>query len=492
MVDVLGPSVHQETFPPEIDVYRVPHNRMKQLVTSVIQILPQIQESLNFEQSILEKTLQIVYTTMWELKTHEIIENTFIMNKLKERLHARQVYNQFVCNCHEDSDLIKIIDLVELVYSSSEQGDRTFYWQKLQEAIYEFLDDFLPHMEEEENIFQPLLNEYFDYEELKQLKDTVLVQHKEWKVKVEAEKSLKHFKRSEDHEKNKDIKKDDYCKEVFKARSKDSLIEKLPDEILHEIFSYISDPRDISNASMVCNRWNTISKTPQFWKNLPLSQWERGIWTFYNVDLYELLLVEKHHDEDDHPSSLLYDGVQELLPSVGVGTRYLSVSGSKGITNKQMRNILKNVPGLIELDCSYTNLCHLAFNDLDIKLSKLQKLDMSGCTNVSDHMVECIVKCIASENVCLTWLSVSGCDLLTEKCLQYLTLVSSGLEWVDFSGCYRMSGAMLKQFTDGCQNLKSEFISYCSLLEDGPDPTLANGCNNTDCQVRKCCQTYQN
>lgn len=28
---------------------------------------------------------------MWELKTHEIIENTVIMNKLKERLQSRKV-----------------------------------------------------------------------------------------------------------------------------------------------------------------------------------------------------------------------------------------------------------------------------------------------------------------------------------------------------------------------------------------------------------------
>ena len=160
-----------------------------------------------------------------------------------------------MCNCHEDSDLVKIIDLVEMVYSSSESNDRTFYWQKLQEAIYKFLDDFLPHMEEEENIFQPLLNEYFDYDELKQIKDTVLIQHKEWKVKVDAEKSLKHFKRShEGHEENKEENKDTYCQEVFKTVSLESVTENLPDEILHEIFSYITDPRDFGRASMVCHR----------------------------------------------------------------------------------------------------------------------------------------------------------------------------------------------------------------------------------------------
>jgi len=490
MVEVLGPSIYQENFPPEIDVYRIPHNRMKQLVTSVMQILPEIQESLYFEQSILEKTLQVVYTTMWELKTHEIIENTVIMNKLKERLQSRKVYNQFVCNCHEDSDLIKIIDLVELVYSST-SADRNFYWQKLQEAIYDFLDDFLPHMEEEETIFQPLLNQYFDYNELKQLKETVLLQHKEWKVKVEKEKSLKHFKRSHNNEPGDETSQDSYCREVLNTTSPDSLTEQLPEEILHEIFSYLLDPRDLSRASMVSQRWNCVSKTLTFWKNLPLSQWERGIWSFSNVDLYDILLAEKASDEDSGHCGV-YDHILELLPTIGAGTRALSVSGSKLITNTQMKNLLKNVPGLRELDISYTNLCHVSFNDSAISLHSLEKLDMSGCRYVTDLMVELITNKIKTQGHSLKWLSLSGCDQLTDKSLKYLEEISSELSCADFSGCYRMSGGALKQFTDGCKYLKAEFISYCNLLEDGPDPAQASGCNNSDCDIRLCCVNYQN
>ena len=37
-------------------------------------------------------------------------------------------------------------------------------------AVYEFMEEFLPHMEEEENTFQPLLCKYFNYEELKLIK----------------------------------------------------------------------------------------------------------------------------------------------------------------------------------------------------------------------------------------------------------------------------------------------------------------------------------
>ena len=92
---------------------------------------------------------------------------------------------------------LSIIDLVESIYSSLDKTSRTFYWQRLQGEtshinltlfiqfpcfssiffvfcrllynvqayefageIYQFLEDFDQHMEEEESIFQPLLNQY--------------------------------------------------------------------------------------------------------------------------------------------------------------------------------------------------------------------------------------------------------------------------------------------------------------------------------------------
>ena len=43
MADILSSPLHQEQFPAEIDVYKIPHNRMKQLVSSITEALPEIQ-----------------------------------------------------------------------------------------------------------------------------------------------------------------------------------------------------------------------------------------------------------------------------------------------------------------------------------------------------------------------------------------------------------------------------------------------------------------
>ena len=254
--------------------------------------------------------METMYTIIWELKTHEMIENTIIMKQLRERLLARKIHNQSVCNCHEDSDLLNIIDLVESVYSSTTDTERNFYWLKLQESLYEFLEEFVPHMEEEENTFQPLLNQYFDYEELRQLKETVISLHEEWKEKLSSEKSLKRFKR--------DSESLD-CQVEVKKRKAESLAEDLPEELVLQIFGFLSDPRDLARAGQVCRRWRQVSRSAQFWRHLPLSQWQRHIWTWDSRDLFENIQEEwKHPERALEEDSPFYDEFLPLLEEIGM------------------------------------------------------------------------------------------------------------------------------------------------------------------------------
>ena len=105
-----------------------------------------------------------------------------------------KVYNEVVCNCHEDSKLLDVISLVETVYQADTQRERVKYGRRLQKAIRIFLKDFTHHMEEEESIFQPLLVENFDSKELKDMKEIVQKQHSLFREKVKSEKSLKALK----------------------------------------------------------------------------------------------------------------------------------------------------------------------------------------------------------------------------------------------------------------------------------------------------------
>jgi hypothetical protein len=69
-----------------IDLFVVPHTRMRDLVSwplSEVAAAADVQD--------LEPCLQAVYEAMWELKTHEYIENNYIMNRLKARLQTKRV-----------------------------------------------------------------------------------------------------------------------------------------------------------------------------------------------------------------------------------------------------------------------------------------------------------------------------------------------------------------------------------------------------------------
>jgi len=177
-----------------LNLFRIPHSRMKELVSWPLKeaaAIPDLDD--------LEPSLQAVYEAMWEVKSHEYIENHFIMDRLKARLQKRQVYNELVCNCHEDSMLLEVIGLVENVYTAQTQTERCMYGRKLQKKIRCFLEDFVTHMEQEEAVFQPLLDQNFEPQELEQMNQKVIEQHNFYREKIK-EKKLKAVKRKIDQE----------------------------------------------------------------------------------------------------------------------------------------------------------------------------------------------------------------------------------------------------------------------------------------------------
>jgi len=317
------------------DVFRIPHSRMRELVNSPLAeaaSVPDVQD--------LQPSLQAVYEAMWELKSHEIIENEYIMDTLKARLQARQVFNEAVCNCHEDSVLLEVIGLVEKVYMANTQKERCMYGQKLQRAIRNFLDDFIHHMEQEEATFQPLLAEHFDDTELEAMNKTVTEQHAIYKEKIKTEKSLKAVKRKlsdevfkqddfgldtlrfkksycQEVKERKETKKEDQAVlEVIKSEvsiqdilTKDkatisqcegdrreksvtealalakqnekelSSAELIPQEILMTLFAHLS-PKELISCSAVCRSWREVALSPTLWQAIYPTQWARGNWSF--------------------------------------------------------------------------------------------------------------------------------------------------------------------------------------------------------------------
>jgi hypothetical protein len=70
-----------------------------------------------------------------------------------------QVHNSAVCNCHKDDQFSPLIDLVDSGYiyinSHKTTSDKLNYGVKLRKALKEFAKEFLPHMNEEEEVRMP-------------------------------------------------------------------------------------------------------------------------------------------------------------------------------------------------------------------------------------------------------------------------------------------------------------------------------------------------
>jgi len=493
MVEVLSsPTVDfRSLIPDEVDVYTDPHTRMKELVTSAAESIQMELSNLNFQER--EEILQNVYAIMWELKTHEIIENVYIMNKLKERLAALQIYNQLVCNCHEDSTVLQIIDLVERIHGCG-CGDlmvATLYWNRLQNAVSEFLEEFLPHMEEEENTFLPLLCKYFDYDELKEIKETVLIQHQVWKLRVQQEKNVYNLKENLQAEELKEHKKSSsYCEKLKDlAEYEKASFNLIPDEIILQIFGFLS-PQDLMASSQVCSRWRGLAVKPEFWRSLPLNLWEQGSFhswkpnEFYPEDLCSTSCQQDDYEMECDSTAFFYEKFERFLPQIGPHVRHIYLSGSKMITNHFLNNILQACEEASYLDVSYTNVSDYGMQKIcDLKLTHL---NLAGTNGITDSTIATLSKSKSE----LTYLNLSGCSQLTDTAVMKLYNFTDSLTFLDLSGCFRLTGSVMNALTAQCFNLIPENLYYCNMIQDGPYPLECNGCDNIDTDARICCLKY--
>eukprot|EP00096_Caligus_rogercresseyi_P015300 TRINITY_DN7754_c0_g1_i1.p1 TRINITY_DN7754_c0_g1~~TRINITY_DN7754_c0_g1_i1.p1 ORF type:complete len:412 (+),score=161.23 TRINITY_DN7754_c0_g1_i1:614-1849(+) len=405
-------------------------------------------------------------------------------------------------------------------------------------------------MTEEEQVFQPLLDKYFDEKELETLLSTVLEQHRLWKEKVSAEKSLKLVKRKREHTDDEDdyiaeiaaSKLDtlrfrrSYCEEVndffgrsFTSSVNDCVLENLPNEILLRVFGYLS-PRDLLLVcSRVSRRWNRLYTSPALWANVFPVMWSRGHWSFTYDETFmaikdedreftapELLIYhqEDTFDEDDDnnnapliiksESSKKDDGEAlflrrmsiHFLPKIGSGVKRLILSGSRSLSSFTARSFLMKTPNVIHLDMSYSSqIDDDVFKGLRryAALRKLRSMDLSGCKQLTDNAFERISSCYfplrrAPRMSQLSRIALSGVYKISNDGLDQLSVHAQTLEFIDLSGCFRLSGAHLNAFISQCSRLKPENLYYCNMISDGPYPNSANGCQNLDCPLRNCCQ----
>eukprot|EP00794_Sanderia_malayensis_P006214 gene6214-6930_t len=534
---------------PEIDVFTLPHSKMRQLIIDSTEEVT----STNFgDMASMQVLLQQLSSTLIQFRLHEEIEDKYIMRVLKKRLTGgmlKRLIKHLHANSHI-SDLIKLVkNIQQEVARVTSESKLKSYGEKLHTALEEFYNEYLPHMVDEEKVFQPLLLEYFTYGELISIKERVLRLHF-------IQESV-----GVNQQEIEDVLISDFSR-TFSIKTEQIEAEKqiyLPSEILLKIFNYLQ-PREICRCAQVNKLWSSVAMDPELWSILHPSRWGRGDFTFgrrtssddCNCDCepnYTLLQFRDELDDGSSGSSDSDDADSEqikesnillgvsryLLPKVGKGVKTLVLECSKGITNGLLYRILSQCPNLEYLDVSQTIISDIGLNGLfkDGGGKKLKYIDMSGCTGITDKTLlklsslygrtlraerkagcpNCTCKMSqpppqgsaeqrqitamgdatqrhrASAKL-LECLRLSGCYKITDDGLR--SLAKQGglprLRHLDLSGCFNVSAGALNDLVAMCPRVDAQELYYCDNVMEGPFSDSASGCQNIDCKNRVCCR----
>ncbi|XP_018100147.1 F-box/LRR-repeat protein 5 isoform X1 [Xenopus laevis] len=397
-------------FPDEVDLFTGPHWRMKQLVGRYCEKLSNTNFSNNND---LLALLQSLYETFKEFKMHEQIENEYIIGLLQQRSHT-------VYNVHSDNKLSEMLVLFEKGMKNNEYKQLN-YVQQLKERLEAFTSDFLPHMKEEEEVFQPMLMEYFTYDEMKDIKKKVIAQHCSQKDTTELLRGLSLWNKAEELQKVLKYSVDEKAERNSKTQKSSSSISSLPPEVMLNIFTYLN-PQDLCRCSQVNTEWAQLAKTGSLWRHLYPVLWARGDWYSgshayldnepdedwisrrkdesrayqewdEDADIDE---SEETGEEEDSSISmaqrekeLLNSLVHYILPYVGHSVKTLVLAYSSATSSKVIRQMLEYCPNLEHLDLTQTDISDSAFNGWHFGACQtLHHIDLSGCDKITDLTLE--------------------------------------------------------------------------------------------------------
>lgn len=230
---------------------------------------------------------------------------------------------------------IQILELLKDGYTCTNKPimERMSFGSQLQKMISEFTQHFIPHMEEEEEIFQPLLMKYFAYEELRLLKEQVIQEHEMWKERLVAQKETAENMLvllnslasdvigGQHYPENLQSLVDLTC-ENLQVQQKiepetwpSASFNDLPEEMIINIFSYLN-PQERTRCAQVSKHWNVLVYSPQLWRTIYPTNWARGFYDFQYRDPYTLVETEWSRqsmlDDDDNEDGGTFQAEKEI------------------------------------------------------------------------------------------------------------------------------------------------------------------------------------
>ena len=137
----------------------------------------------------------------------------------------------------------------------------------------------------------------------------------------------------------------------------------LPDEILLHIFSFLTPPGLCCHVATVCKRWHHLAYDPSLWTRLEVPR-----------------------------SGISATQLREIVQRVSGSVRYLNVTGVRNLCNADMTAMVKHCPHLLHLHANFMDEVDATLTStVLLSCCKLQFLNVAGCYNMNQEMMEQIV-----------------------------------------------------------------------------------------------------
>mmetsp|Transcript_30660 Transcript_30660/g.117291 ORF Transcript_30660/g.117291 Transcript_30660/m.117291 type:complete len:381 (+) Transcript_30660:795-1937(+) len=181
----------------------------------------------------------------------------------------------------------------------------------------------------------------------------------------------------------------------------------------------------------------------------------------------ESLCISENRRVDD--GSLI-----RIISEAGSKLQSLNMAGCTELTDKLVSAVAECCPHLEEICLDETQVTDVGLRKLTSKCSSLASISLRSCSNITDE------GCIhAIKNCKIQRLSLNGLYCVTDATLLALKRYSEGLEELDLSWCRAITDEALGQFVDTVPSLRLLKLRGCSQVT----AKFVGGHSNPDLEV---------
>uniref|UniRef100_F6ZAQ1 F-box and leucine rich repeat protein 13 n=1 Tax=Callithrix jacchus TaxID=9483 RepID=F6ZAQ1_CALJA len=233
-------------------------------------------------------------------------------------------------------------------------------------------------------------------------------------------------------------------------------ISQLPERAILQIFFYLS-LKDVLICGQVNHAWMLMTQLSSLWNAIDFSTVKHAI-----PDKYIVSTLQRWHL---NVLRLNFRGCL-LRPKTFRSASHcrnlqeLNVSDCPTFTDESMRHISEGCPGVLYLNLSNTTITNRTMRLLPRHFHNLQNLSLAYCRRFTDKGLQYL----NLGNGChkLIYLDLSGCTQITDSVMEMLSAKCHYLHILDISGCVLLTDQILDDLQIGCKQLRILRMQYCT------------------------------